>query len=310
MALHISDSDALVALGRALAARGYRFTTVTPATQRRVNARPGNERAADLRGVFGWSRPFDHGVVDDQLVNLMRAAGVLDEDAGGLRARVRVSSLGEQLYFHSAFPTDDDDAVFFGPDTCRFAAAISRHRFAQPPTRIIDVGCGAGPAAIGLALRFPDADVIGGDVNDLALELTAVNARLAGAANVRTCRSSLLDDVKGQFDLIVSNPPYIADADKRTYRDGGGLHGGELSVQLVEDALPRLKGNGTLLLYTGAAMTGQDDPILTAIRADLDRWCATWRYEELDPDVFGGQLDAPGYKDVERIAAVWLAAER
>ena len=36
--------------------------------------------------------------------------------------------------------------------------------------------------------------------------------------------------------------------------------------------------------------------------------CARWHYEELDPDVFGGQLSCAGYEDVERIAAVWLHA--
>lgn len=310
MALHIRDPDALVALGRTLAARGYRFTTVTPATQRRVNARRGNARAADLRGVFGWSRPFDQALVDDGLLNLMRAAGVLAEGADGLRARVRVSSLGERLYFHSAFPTDDEDAVFFGPDTCRFVAAIGRHRFARAPARVLDVGCGAGPAAIELALRFAGAEVIAADVNDLALELTAVNAKLAEAGNVRTCHSSLLDQVPGQFDLVVSNPPYIADAARRTYRDGGALHGDALSVQLVERALPRLQAAGTLLVYTGVAMTGASDPFLAAVRENLDRWCTGWKYEELDPDVFGEQLGEPGYQDVERIAAVWLAARR
>jgi methylase of polypeptide subunit release factors len=309
MALDIRDADALVALGRTLAARGYRFTTVTPATHRRVNARAGNARASDLRGIFGWSRAFDRALLDDELLGLMRAAGVLVEREEGLHATVRVSSLGERLYFHSAHPTDDENAVFFGPDTCRFVAAIGRHGFARPPARIVDVGCGAGPAAIELALRFPDAEVIAADVNKAALTLSAVNARLAGAANVGTCRGSLLDNTPGQFDLVVSNPPYIADRDSRAYRDGGALHGDALSVQLVDDALPRLHPGGELLLYTGVAMTGQDDPFRTAIRDALNRQCTCWQYQELDPDVFGEQLDEPGYEDVERIAAVWLAAQ-
>src|SRR5690348_10473350 len=130
MAFHLRDPEALLALGHALSARAYRFTTVTPATQGRVNRRAANARATDLRGVFGWSRPFGPGLLDDALLQLMRRAGVLDERDDGLRALVRVSSLGERLYFHSAFPTDDDDAVFFGPDTCRFVGAIARHRFA------------------------------------------------------------------------------------------------------------------------------------------------------------------------------------
>jgi methylase of polypeptide subunit release factors len=312
MPLTLKDPDALLALGRALAATGYRFTTVTPATHARVNARPGSAWAHDLRGVFGWSRPFAGSVVPAPLMDLMRAAGVLQAVAGGWRSSVRASSLGGHLYFHSAFPAADEDAVFFGPDTYRFVPAIMRSldALAASPARIIDIGCGAAPAAIALALSFPHAQVLAADVNDTALALAAVNARLAGAAHVAPCRSSLLDDVDGRFDLIVSNPPYVLDPDARTYRHGGGLHGAQLSVDLVEAALDRLQPGGTLMLYTGVAMTGADDPFLASIRPMLDRHGARWTYEELDPDVFGEQLDEPGYGDVERIAAVWLLVRR
>jgi hypothetical protein len=40
----------------------------------------------------------------------------------------------------------------------------------------------------------------------------------------------------------------------------------------------------------------------------LDDACAAWRYEELDPDVFGEEVAAPGYEGIERIRAVWLHA--
>lgn len=304
------DSAALAALGHALQRAGYRFTTVTPSTHRRVNARPENAWAGDLRGVFGWSRPFKDGVVAPALVNLMREAGVLQAVDGGWRSAVRASSMNGHLYFHSAFPTTDDDAVFFGPDTSRFVAATLRGlgALAQAPARIVEIGCGAAPAAIELALRFPQAQVLAADINDSALALAAVNARLAGAPNVEPCRSSLLDDLEGDFDLVISNPPYILDPDERTYRHGGGLHGAQLSVDLVQSALERLRPGGTLMLYTGVAMTGAGDPFMQAILPFLAKRGARWSYEELDPDVFGGQLGEPGYHDVERIAAVWLMA--
>jgi methylase of polypeptide subunit release factors len=304
------DSVALAALGHALQRAGYRFTTVTPATHQRVNARAENAWAHDLRGVFGWSRPFRDGVVAPALMNLMREAGILQAADGGWRSAVRASSLNGRLYFHSAYPATGDDAVFFGPDTCRFVAAIVRGlgALAAAPARIADIGCGAAPAAIELALRFPQAEVVASDVNESALAIAAVNARLAGAAHLEPCRSRLLDGLEGQFDLIVSNPPYVLDPDERTYRHGGGMHGAQLSVELVEAALGRLRPGGTLMLYTGVAMTGPDDPFMQAILPFLGARGARWSYEELDPDVFGEQLDQPDYHDVERIAAVWLVA--
>ncbi|MNF09289.1 hypothetical protein D3C80_2099230 [compost metagenome] len=79
---------------------------------------------------------------------------------------------------------------------------------------------------------------------------------------------------------------------------------------MVEEALPRLAPGGTLLLYTGVAMVEGRDPFLAALHKPLadTRWA--WRYQELDPDVFGEQLLEPGYQQVERIAAVALSVSR
>jgi methylase of polypeptide subunit release factors len=116
--------------------------------------------------------------------------------------------------------------------------------------------------------------------------------------------------VAGEVDLIVSNPPFVLDPDARRYRHGGGERGAELSRRIVEEGLARLRSGGRLLLYTGVAITGTDDHFLESLRAQLDAQCASWSYEELDPDIFGGQLGEPGYEEVERIAAVWLQARK
>jgi len=310
MTLNIRDRDALFALGRALEAAHYRFTTITPASHQRINARPGHALATDLRGVFGWSRPFEAQAIDPAIVSLMRRAGVLDESGPQLRSTVRASTLGERCYFHSAWPTDRADSVFFGPDTYRFVAAIERElrKLAAPPARVVDIGCGAGPGAVQIARRFPDAEVFAADINPASLALTTINAGLAGARNVTPVTSNLLDGIDGEFDLIVSNPPYMLDPDERAYRSGGGQRGAALSVEIVKAALARLRPGGSLLLYTGVAISADQDDFQAAIAPLLDAACQAWSYEELDPDVFGEDLATPAYADVERIAAVWLHA--
>lgn len=309
MPLTLNAPEALVALGHALASAGYRFTTVTPATHQRVNARAPSA-AAGLRDVLGWSRPFTSDGLAPRLVAMMRQAGVVVAVDDGWRATVRASTLGDDVYFHSAFPTSDEDAVFFGPDTYRFMAAIERElaALAAPPQRIADIGCGAGPAAIGIARRYPDAEVLALDINDVALALTRVNAKVAGTGNVTAHRSNLLDGVCGDFDLIVSNPPYLLDPAKRAYRHGGGRHGAGLSVDIVNAALERLRPGGSLFLYTGVAMNGPDDPFLADIAVLLDQRCSDWRYQEIDPDVFGEEIATPAYEGIERICAIWLHA--
>ena len=311
MTATLYDTDALLALGQALQQAGYQFTTVTPATHRRVNGRPENAMARDLRGVFGWSRPFREDALPADILPLMRRAGVLAEKDGALCSRVRVSSIGRRLYFHSAFPTRDEDAVFFGPDTYRYVAALKRDmETLAPPRRAVDIGAGGGPGAIEVAARFPDAEVFAADINERALALAGVNARLAGTANVTPRYSDLLQGVDGAFDLVLSNPPYILDPDKLRYRHGGDMHGAGISLQIVDAALERLAPGGTLLLYTGIAIVDGRDVFLDTIRPKLDAACDSWSYEELDPDIFGGQLDCEGYEDVERIAAVWLRATK
>lgn len=303
-------ASALFFLGDTLRQAGYRFITVTPATHRRINGRPGNERATDLRGVFGWSRPFDASLLAPELLAAMRDAGVLADAGELLRSTVRVSTLDDMLLLHSAWPVRDDDAVFFGPDTYRFIGALER-AFAwldTSPARALDIGCGTGAGALTVARTFPHAAVVGADVNLRALELAAVNVRLADTHNVTLCQSDLFADIEGDFDLIVSNPPFVLDPQSRTYRHGGGERGAELSRRIVEEGLARLRPGGSLMLYTGVAVSGPTDHFLETVRPVLEAQCERWQYEELDPDIFGGQLGEPGYEDVERIAAVWLQA--
>ncbi len=304
--------DALLELARAVRDTGYRFTTATPATHARVNARPGNEEARDLRDAFGWSRPFRPALLPPHLLDLMRRGEVL-ATAGDLhRSLVRLSTLGDDLFLHSAFPTTAADSVFFGPDTYRFADAIAAALEARrmPIRRAVDVGCGAGPGGIVVAKARPGARVLMVDINDAALRLARLNAALAGAGNAQAQRSDLLSGVDGDLDLVVANPPYLVDPAERAYRHGGGPLGAGLSLRILAAALVRLAPGGTLVLYTGAAVVNGEDPFRTAAAALLGDDSATWSYREVDPDVFGEELEAEAYRRADRIAAVVLTATR
>jgi len=310
--MHVGDDVvSLGALGRALLAHGYVFSTVTPATHRRVNARPGNQIASTLAGVFGWSRPAPASVFPTDVFIAGQAAGVLIPHHSGWLSTVRAATLNGTLLFHSAYPTSEADAVFFGPDTYRFVSALSAHLLrGQRVDRAVDIGCGAGPGAIVIASARPRAEVIGVDINDAALRLTAVNAALAGITNVQAVRSDLLSAVDGTFDLIVANPPYLVDPEERTYRHGGGGLGEGLSLAIAELACRRLAQGGTLLLYTGAAVVDGGDGFRGAVMPLLEAGGLEASYEELDPDVFGEELAEPAYSSADRIAAVLVTATR
>lgn len=291
-------------VGRWLRSQGYGFVTVTPETHRRILARVAGP-ARDLRDAFGWSRPFEPALLPREILAALRSAGAIVERDGLLASTVRFSTLGAGLYAHSAYPTREAGAVFFGPDTYRFCALLARE--VERATRVVDVGCGSGAGGLSLAARA-DAVVLA-DINPAAARLARVNATLAGA-RVEVVVGDLLAPVEGAFDLVIANPPYLVDADRRAYRDGGGDLGTGLAVRIVREALARLVPGGRIVLYTGAPIVDGEDRVRAALAPLLDECGARWTYTELDPDVFGEELETPAYARVERIAAVGLVATR
>jgi SAM-dependent methyltransferase len=302
----------LSALVPFLKGENYRFVTPTPATHSRNNQRPGNERARTLIDAFGWSRPFTSSLLPSSLFDLLRDSGVVFECEAGWKSSVRASSLDNELFLHSAFPTVSADAVFFGPDTYRFARAIKNHRLSQPRPlqRALDLGCGSGAGGVILAKHSLCRELVFTDINDVALQMTRLNAEAAGLTNVATVRADLFANVDGQFDMIIANPPYLNDPLQRAYRHGGGELGSALSLRIAQSAKDRLSPGGTLLLYTGSPIVGGVDRLLQAIEQDFAGCDLSWSYDEMDPDVFGEELETGAYRNVDRIAAVVLTARK
>lgn len=291
------NDAALLDLLHALHARAYRFVTITPASHARVVARPDRRWADSLEDALGWSLPFVEGAVDCEIVDLLRRAGALEAVEGGHRSLVRVSSLGGELYLHSAYPTDAGDAVFLGPDSYRFADLIEAELGGCHGT-LVDIGTGSGVGAIVAAKRCPEADVVMTDVNPVALRFAEINARAAGVK----VRALLADGLSalGPVQVALANPPYIIDQGDRTYRDGGGMLGAQVSLDMARMAIAQLMPGGRLILYTGSAIVRGRD----ALREALGQLGCTLRYREIDPDVFGEELDLPAYAEVDRIALI------
>jgi len=80
---------------------------------------------------------------------------------------------------------------------------------------ILDIGTGTGCIAITLALEIPSSNVYGIDISDSAIAVARQNAETLGA-RVNFSKSDILNDeaANQQFDIIVSNPPYITQAEK------------------------------------------------------------------------------------------------
>ena len=133
--------------------------------------------------------------------------------------------------------------------------------------RIVDVGCGAGPIALALAHEMSEARVVGADISAEALAYTSRNARRHGLGLARL-RADLLAPIReGSLDVVVSNPPYIPEAERGAlpaeldYEPDLALYGGVdgLAVyrRLVPDACRALRPGGLFLVEMGFAQ-GKD----------------------------------------------------
>jgi release factor glutamine methyltransferase len=134
---------------------------------------------------------------------------------------------------------------------------------------ILDIGTGSGCIAVALAHSLPGASVTAIDISEAALVVARRNAELHGVA-IEFLHGSLLEPVVGrQFDLIVSNPPYISSSDIETLqpevrdydpRDAldGGLDGLDIYRRLIPEAVAGLVCGGWLLVEMGA---GQADDV-------------------------------------------------
>ncbi|MGB9765303.1 MAG: peptide chain release factor N(5)-glutamine methyltransferase [Candidatus Saccharicenans sp.] len=141
----------------------------------------------------------------------------------------------------------------------------------SPGPAILDVGTGCGNIAVALANERPDARVIGSDISRLALKVAEFNAKKNKVKNIKFVLSNLLTYFwrrKIKFEVIVSNPPYVSEADwaklDRPVKDFepkkalvSGPTGLEIIEKLIKQAPGCLKPGGYLILEIGAGQEGK-----------------------------------------------------
>lgn len=341
MMMMMTDATAFQALTRHLAQAGYTFVCPSPETQARVvkkrSAHACTREAKTAQDFFGWNLPCSRETLDaiiprEIAESLQSAAMIASEDDGTYHARVRVSNFylpdlpcrqvdtTNLYYIHSSFPATSD-SVFFGPDTYLFVPFLGAalHHLSQPPRLAVDVCCGSGAGAIHLARNYPEARVLGLDLNPRALRLGRVNAHLAGT-RVEFFESNLYTAIPDALategvDLIVSNPPYIASSDNGQelpiYADGGAGHGLDISIRIIEEGMKILSSRGVIIVYTGVAiptMNPGHDAFLTELKGVQDAKLVEYRI--LHPDMWPEEIGRGAYVDVCRIQVVGAVLKR
>ncbi len=108
------------------------------------------------------------------------------------------------------------DVLVPRPETELVVERALTHLPRDPEARVLDLAAGSGAIALALARERPRATVVGTDISAAAIAVARRNAQRLGLANVLFRTGNWYDPVAGErFDLIASNPPYIAETDAR-----------------------------------------------------------------------------------------------
>lgn len=178
--------------------------------------------------------------------------------------------------FWSIDLTVDPRVLIPRPDTEVLVERALKRLAEQEAPRVVDVGCGSGAIALSIAHDVPGAAVLGVDRSPDALAVSRHNAAALGFDRVEWREGDLLDGVEGPFDLVASNPPYIASAevdrlmtDVVAYEPRAALDGGadglDLIRRLIPQAAERLRAGGALLVEIGY---DQGDTVRALAEAD------------------------------------------
>jgi release factor glutamine methyltransferase len=142
-------------------------------------------------------------------------------------------------------------------------AAIESGRARSRDLRILDIGTGSGAILLALLTELPNAFGVGSDVSLSALAVSRDNASRFGLSRAAFVACNMTAALCGPFDLIVSNPPYIASGDIATLRPevrlfdprlalDGGADGLDGYRAIVASAPSLLKPGGFLIVELGA----------------------------------------------------------
>lgn len=197
----------------------------------------------------------DHELSADELtqVNMLATRRIAGEPMAYL--------LGEREFYGRTFRCTPA-ALIPRPETELLVDQVLMHITRGASLRVLDVGTGTGCIAITVALERPDASVTAVDVSPDALALARANAQRL-SARLNFVQSNWFDalDADAQFELIVSNPPYIAPGDAHLSQGdlrfepavalADAVDGLESYRRLAQGAAQHLRPGGMLIVEHG-----------------------------------------------------------
>lgn len=248
----------------------------------------------DARLLIGHALGLDRTALmtnGDRLLGADEIAAIDALTARRLKHEPVSRILGRKEFW--SLPLDISDAVLVPrPDTETVVESaldfVERDKLRLSPLRILDIGTGSGALLLALLTELKNAEGFATDISPAVIDIARGNAeRLGLAARCRFVVCDIASGVTGLFDLIVSNPPYIAHGDiaalETEVRDydpalalDGGIDGLDAYRAIASQAIHLLAPGGRLIVELGA---GQEPAVrdlfskagltVSGVRADL-----------------------------------------
>src|SRR5215469_14395708 len=171
------------------------------------------------------------------------------------------------------------------PETEHLIEAVIELHKDSPATRMVDVGTGSGCIALALAKELPAAEIHATDLSVAALEIARANAARHQLERIHFFQTDLLDALPGEFDFVVSNPPYVGESEGDTVQLEvrkvephnavfAGLTGTEVISGLIAQAHAALCPAGWLVME-----------ISGTIADDIRKLLEGWQNVQIKPDL-------------------------
>jgi release factor glutamine methyltransferase len=235
----------------------------------------------DARILIGHALDLDHAALVASGTRTLTAAQVRTITALAQRrlAREPVARITGSKEFWSLRLAVNEATLVPRPDTEIVVeaalAALDRRGARSGAWRIADLGTGSGAILLALLTELPNSFGVGSDIDAAAIAIACGNARRLGVSGAAFLACDMAAALRGPFDVVVSNPPYVATGDlnalppevrlfdPRAALDGG-LDGLDCYRAVAAAAASLLAPRGILVVELGA---GQAEPVARLIAA-------------------------------------------
>lgn len=166
------------------------------------------------------------------------------------------------------------------------SATNPEFRSRQSQVRIVDVGTGSGCIALALAKELPDVEIHATDISPAALEVARANAaRHQLDRRIRFHHADLLAGIEAPLDFVVSNPPYVGDAEEdqvqlevRKFEPRTAVFAGSKGTDVIARLIPQARAT----LRPGGWLVFE---ISGAIEEEVRKLLKSWENVQIKPDL-------------------------